>query len=62
MNAPGFTDVFSNLLEDLRSGISPVSFQGSSDPRFYTDQAWFEKEKTALFNDTIMLAGYGIWG
>lgn len=58
MNAPGFTDVFSRLLEEFRDDYSPPNFTGTSDPRFYTDPQWFEKEKLALFTDTPILVGH----
>lgn len=58
MNAPGFQQVFANLLETVRRGDKPEPFTGTSDTRFYTDPGWFEKERTALFNDSPILVGH----
>jgi len=58
MNAPGFSDVFSHLLEELRNGFEVAPFQDRVDTRFYTDPAWFEKEQAALFSDQPILVGH----
>ncbi|MCB1689180.1 MAG: aromatic ring-hydroxylating dioxygenase subunit alpha [Halioglobus sp.] len=58
MSAPGFTEVFSHLLEEYREGRAAPPFQAKVDTRFYTDPAWFEKEKAALFSDGPILVGH----
>ncbi len=58
MNAPGFSEVFSNLLEEFRSGAAVAPFEGKVDTRFYTDPIWFEKEKAALFSHGPILVGH----
>jgi phenylpropionate dioxygenase-like ring-hydroxylating dioxygenase large terminal subunit len=58
MSAPGFTDVFSHLLEEYREGRSAPPFQGKVDTRFYSDPNWFEQEKAALFSDVPILVGH----
>lgn len=56
--APGFRDVFGRLLETFRQQQAPAPFESSSDPRFYTDPAWFDKEQRALFGNTPVLVGH----
>jgi Rieske 2Fe-2S family protein len=56
--SPGFSDVFSNLLEEFRNGFEVAPFEDRVDIRFYTDPAWFEKEKAALFIDQPILVGH----
>ena len=58
MNAPGFRDVFSNLLEAFRNGVEVAPFEARVDTRFYTDPQWFEKERAALFDDVPILVGH----
>lgn len=58
MNAPGFTDVFAHLLEDYRHRSAAPPFLAKVDTRFYTDSAWFEREKTALFDNAPILVGH----
>ena len=58
MNAPGFTDIFSRLLDDYREGRGMPPFAAKVDTRFYTDTAWFEREKAALFRDVPILVGH----
>ena len=58
MNAPGFSEVFSNLLEEYRKGYQVEPFQAKVDPRFYTDPDWFEKERAMLFDDQPILVGH----
>lgn len=58
MNAPGFRDIFARLLEDYRQQTTAPPFQASVDTHFYTDAAWFEKEKEDLFNHGPILVGH----
>lgn len=58
MKKPGFRDIFGRLLEEVRAGYAAPPFLGYSDTRFYTDQAWFEKERTSLFGDKPILVGH----
>jgi len=58
MNAPGFSDVFSHLLDDYRNGVEATPFHATVDTRFYTDPAWFERERSALFAHSPILVGH----
>jgi phenylpropionate dioxygenase-like ring-hydroxylating dioxygenase large terminal subunit len=58
MNAPGFSDVFSHLLEAYRGGFEVAPFQSTVDTRFYTDPVWFERERAALFRRGPILVGH----
>ncbi|MEM6583438.1 MAG: aromatic ring-hydroxylating dioxygenase subunit alpha [Pseudomonadota bacterium] len=58
MDKPDFTDIFGRLLEEVRAGYTVPPFLGYSDTRFYTDEAWFQKERAALFNDKPILVGH----
>src|SRR5690606_34045145 len=47
---PALTRVFSELMEEVRTQTIPPPVESRVDTRFYSDPAWFEKERKALFD------------
>lgn len=50
IHPPALTRVFSELVEEVRTQVTQPPVEGRVDTRFYTDPAWFDKERAALFD------------
>lgn len=55
---PAQTEVFSELLDDIRLNRKPETRTGTIESSFYTDEQWFQQEFQALFSGAALIVGH----